>query len=758
MVFFALILGLGLILGELPNLFAQESAKDEFTLEEITVTAQKRAENQQKVAISMEVISGDTLKEVGKNDLNQILENVSSIVVNKTGQSLRVSLRGVSDDKPEGAVQMSTPAVAVNTDGIMTNRQKSGTSLFDIERVEVLYGPQSTLYASSTPGGIVNVISASPKLDTYSASGTVEYGNYSLLHTEGAMNVPIGGKVALRAAFSTSVRDGYLSNGGDDDDTKSVRLKTLFQPSDKLSFQITGELSKINNHGFGNVKIFNNQSDKYYPDGTKMTTPWTASQDAAGDSRAITEKKIYGTLNLSTGFANIALTPSYSSSSQPDTTATQTQPFPPFATETHFKKSERWEKSAELRLTSPDDFLFKWIAGYVWYHSLDDSKDQTVGVSNHRNQYNEQVTKAFYGNITYPFTEQFRVTGGARLSNDTNDSINNEFPPGPGKAAVEETHMKYNNPDYKIGIEYDLGTNAMLFSDYSTSYRAQGMLFDESGNQFPPEKLKAYTLGIKSRLMQNKLQINASTFYYDYQNFAAVSGYQYMVFNDYNGDGVYSNDPIEWPVGSGQMVREKDAARDENAKTYGNYKEYGLDLQMNAILTDKDRLDLSVSYLNDEFTKLYFDLLQVTNDQGIPDQNYKGKGAPYTPDWSITASFDHRFDLPNGGSITARVDGRWKSDFIVSFVEYEMEMNTTASTGPDHVVTSIVDMSKTRYQESFITGNLSATYTNSNGKFSLTGYVKNLTNYAEKRSLVMGGREMEISSPRTYGAVLSVKY
>jgi outer membrane receptor for ferrienterochelin and colicin len=122
--------------------FAQED--DGFMLEEITVTAQKREENKQKVAIAMEVLAGEDLEATGKNDLSEILENISSIIVNKTGSNLRVSLRGISDDQGDGSVQISTPTVAVNTDGIMSNRQKSGTGLFDIERVEVLYGPQST--------------------------------------------------------------------------------------------------------------------------------------------------------------------------------------------------------------------------------------------------------------------------------------------------------------------------------------------------------------------------------------------------------------------------------------------------------------------------------------------------------------------------------------------------------------------------------------------------------------------------------------
>lgn len=737
-------ISIGFFLSDIPYIPAQETAGDEFTLEEITVTAQKREENTQKVPITMDVFSGEQLKELGNNNINQILENVASVVVNKTGQSMRVSLRGISDDQPEGSVQMSTPSVAINTDGIMTNRQKPGTGLFDIERVEVLYGPQSTLYASATPGGIVNIVSAAPKTDKFEVSGTLEYGSYNLLHMEAAVNVPISKIFALRAAINTTKRDGYLDNGGEDEDSKAGRLRALIQPSENFSFLLTGELGKTANRGFGSVVVFENQDD--------VDDPWTAAAGGpgggGGGARDITDKKIYGTMNLNTKFANIALTPSYSESSEPDSVGEMSGPF---GVEIHAQSMERWEKNVEMRISSPEDFFFKWIGGYIWYESLDKRNDETVGTSNHRNQMNEQKTSAFYGNITYPFVEQFRGTAGIRISKDTNDSINEEMPPGPGKEPVEETHMKYTNPDYKIGFEYDLGKDAMLYGDYTTSYRAQGMLFDESGNQFPPEELNSYQVGIKSRLMQNKLQVNSSAYYYDYKNYAGVSGYQYLIFNDYDGDGVATPGVIV------DGRREVDAAFDENGKTYGNYFQYGIDLQVSAILTDKDKLDTSVSYMHDEFTKMKFDLLDVTNEQGIPDQDYKGKGTTFTPDWTITMSYDHRFDLPNGSSITTRLDGRYKSEFYISFVEYEMRMDTENSTA-DNIITQIVDMRKTRVQEAFYTGNFSASYLHSNGKWTLTGYVKNLTNYAEKRSLVFGGSQMQISAPRTYGGVMSVRF
>lgn len=749
----SVILGAGLILSGVTSVLAQEDdSEDTFMLEEVVVTAQKREENKQKVPIAMEVMTGEDLKSLGNNDVNEILENVSNVVVNKTGQSLRIALRGISDDQPEDSVQMSAPTVAVNTDGIMSNRQKSGMGLFDIDRVEVLYGPQSTLYASATPGGIVNIISASPKLDKYSASGTIEYGSYELLHTEGAMNIPVASTLALRAAFNTTVRNGYLSNGGDDEDTKAARLKMLYQPIENISFEVTGEIAKTSNTGFAGVERFGDQDE--------TDDPWTAASDEAGNSRNIEEKKIYGTINWDMGFANMALTPSYMESSEPETSTTAENMFG--ETETSISMRDSWEKSVELRLTSSEDFFFKWIVGAVYYKSEDIANTDVVDGTGYNHKKNYQETKAIYGNITYPITDVLRTTGGIRLSSDTNDGFNDESPGGPGKTYPETTHMTYDNPDYKFGFEYDVAENAMLYTDYSTSYRSQGMLFDAEGNQFPPEEMRAINLGAKSRLMDNRLQVNASVFYYDYQNYGAVSGYQYVLFEDLDGDGIYSTDTVTYidENGDEQEGEEIQAAMDENGKTYGDMENMGLDLQINAILTEKDKLDVSVSYMHNEITDLVFDLMDITNSQGIPDQDYAGKSVTFSPEWTITAAYDHMFTLPNGGNITAKLDGRYKSDYICTFVEAEIYMDTdNADPASGDFPLDVRDVLDERYQEAFYTFNFSTTYTNPDGNWRLTGYVKNITDYAYKTSWIsMGEGTLMIGPPRTIGAVISVNF
>jgi iron complex outermembrane recepter protein len=152
----ALIIGFMFVFGDAFFLCAQDADKEEFTLEEITVTAQKREENQQRVPIAMDVISGDQLAQSGHSDVDEILGNISNVMINFSSDGMRVSVRGITET--EGTmrdIRTSTPSVAINIDGAYNSSGGAGQNLFDVERVEVLYGPQSTMYASHSPGGIV---------------------------------------------------------------------------------------------------------------------------------------------------------------------------------------------------------------------------------------------------------------------------------------------------------------------------------------------------------------------------------------------------------------------------------------------------------------------------------------------------------------------------------------------------------------------------------------------------------------------------
>lgn len=741
---FAAVVGFVFMFNNVHQVKAQDASDYEFTLEEITVTAQKREENQQKVPIAMEVFSGEEMKELGRNNIDEILSNVAGVIVNKASDGFRVSIRGISNDLAQfQQTNPSTPTVATNKDGVYTNRVDSGQNLFDIERVEVLFGPQSTLYATTSPGGVVNIVTSAPKTDQYEASGTLEYGNYNLLHTEGMVNAPINETMALRAAFTTTVRDGYISDGSDDEDSKSARLRALYKPNDRLSFMVTGEYMTTAGMGITGVETFDKESD--------TDDPWTSDTDSSSPnpSGSNHEKKIYANIDWDLGFGDLSIVPSYS---KDDYDHTQTAENMEGVVVTSNMKSHSTEKDVEAHLSSPEDSVIDWTIGGNIYRSKD-SSDRDSDDGGWEWVRIKQNSEAIYGNMTYPFTDSFRVTGGLRYTSEEHYSGNSKYPDQEALKTgdwVKDITMEFNGMDYKIGVEYDVGSNSMLYSDFSTGHRLQGMTYNSSGKVFPPEKLKSYTVGAKNRFFGNKVQLNASAYYYDYANYIPdCPSVITLDQKDLDGDGDYDGEDL-WDEDVGDYRDETITYSDPNSISSGDFEVLGVDIQSSLIFTGSDKLDISVSYQHKEFSDFIFDFIDETNALGIEDVDYSGKGSSNSPDWTITAGYSHNFNLANGGSLTARIDAKYQSEYFLTYIEKSvgLDMETYEAT--------VTYLGGVRIQEAYHTEDFSLIYAQPEGKWTLTGYVKNIENYAVKLSYLASS--LVIGAPRTYGGILSVRF
>lgn len=708
---------------------AQEDL-DAFMLEEITVTAQKREENQQKVAIAMDVFSAEELQQSGKNDLTEILSSVSGAVIQKAADGLRISIRGISDYTDVSDGQSSgAPTVAINVDGVTSNRKDTGSGLYDLERVEVLYGPQNTLYATNSPGGIVNVVTANPKLDQYQVSGLLELGNYDLVHAQGMLNMPVSEKIALRTAFSSSVRDGYLSNGGESEDTKSARVKALFQPGDAFSVVATAEINRDGGNGYsGGVVAFIDESDR--------SDPWEGEEVGSMGSNDQTRKKFNVRLDWDFGLAALTVLPSYS---EGDGEKDMIRSAGGVIEESFFSQ-ETEEKGVEVRLASSSDFLFKWVAGYVFYDASDVNFRQSdeyleTGVGEFFDRDVQEEINAVFANVSYPLTDVFRLNAGIRYSSDEYNLIGVQSRASADEEGVYEVTTNVqdmespNDPDTMFGFEYDYGDNTMIYASYATSYRIQAAYRELC----EPEKLTAYTLGAKNRFWGNRLQLNASAYYYDYENYMAKNEYTIWAW-DLNGDTIQDSD---------ETADETDAAQQ------GDGRMYGLDFQSTVIFSNKDKLDLSFSYIKSEWTDLYFDYYyngEWEYDEAadelvwveIEDESYDGKEMTMTPSWTINIGYTHTFGLWNGGSLETRIESRIQDDYYLTWNEDDAPYN---------------------YQEKCHVENFTATYSHPEGKWTLTGYVRNIFDYAEKlRYQSDRGGYLSISSPMTCGVVLSMKY
>jgi len=273
---------------------------------------------------------------------------------------------------------------------------------------------------------------------------------------------------------------------------------------------------------------------------------------------------------------------------------------------------------------------------------------------------------------------------------------------------------KTNFFDYKVGLEYDLAENSMLWTDYSTGHRA-GM------RGWPDETLNAYQLGVKNRFMDNRLQLNASSYYYaylDYQVMAPMREYTYYV------DG------------------EEFTTMDRGDGSGGEATIYGIELATSYILTPKDRIDFTAAYQNAEVSALTF-----TYEYSDP-MDVSGGKLNNSPDFTIFGSYQHEFPLSNGGSVTARIESRYQTETTImmnaiyneSILRIPEGMSVEkVNTEPDHSIS-----------------NASLKFNAPSGIWSLNGYIKNIENHAVKKNLL--NNAMRIGPPRTYGVVLTVQF
>lgn len=222
-------------------------------LGEIIVTAQRKTENAQRAAIAIDVVGGADLIASGVNSSAQLGTLVPALNVQQIGQSSVAFIRGVGNFSVAVA---SDPAVAFNLDGVYIGRQTATQGAFyDLDRVEVLKGPQGTLYGRNATGGAINVLPTQPKIGKFAGYATASYGNYNALTAEGAINIPVGTNSAFRFSGTLTDRDGYLSDGTSDSKTQGVRAQFKSNLTPDLTVRLSGDYNHIGGNGQGFTPI-----------------------------------------------------------------------------------------------------------------------------------------------------------------------------------------------------------------------------------------------------------------------------------------------------------------------------------------------------------------------------------------------------------------------------------------------------------------------------------------------------------------------
>jgi iron complex outermembrane receptor protein len=623
----------------------------------------------------------------GVHDIRAAQNLVPSVRFQAENASTEIYMRGVGSTLDLPNIE---PPNAFNFNGVYIPREGTSVGFFDIDQLEVLPGPQGTLYGRSALGGAVNVSFARPtqQLET---EVVLEAGNYSLLHGTLAQNLPVTDELALRAAFDYIDHDGYLRTGADSKDDYAGRLSALYQPSDDLELYVWVHGAKKDGKSPNLVRRgYNDGNFDGDPNAFDHDDPWNdiISPQAPTASGQDYENLVTGAeVNWDLGDMTLTYIPGYF---YLDWAADYWLEDIPAFLSAHYN-----QVTQELRLASDAGGRWQWLAGLYYYRVSNDGDFIVGGFPLAQISRNRREGIAGFGQATYGLTDTLRLTFGGRYSQDDIE--------GKGQTAFGEPYQAaedYDNFDWKLGLEADLGSQAMAYATVQTGYQPGTYnLFPstpEQDNLVDPADLTAYTVGIKTRFLDDRLQVNDEFFYYDYRDLLVQS------FN----------------LNTGLLT----TFNAQKVRIYGNQ----LDVLFQA--TGQDLFNLSVGWLHAEYEDF---VVPPDVNIGMDNRDFGGYTLQYAPEWTVTAGYQHDFEFASG-YLRARAETRYESSFWGTF---------THSRGTE--------------QDGYTKSDASLTWYSDDADWSLGVWIRNIENEAVLAATTTGQYgpygDAFIEPPRTYG-------
>lgn len=601
--------------------YAQDSADNSSaatTIEEVLVTAQRRSQNLQDVPITVTTFGATEIQ-------NSRVQDIGDIAVRTPGLSFdvfpaaqpRLAIRGIGSSDRGAA---GDPSSAMFVDEIYLGRPAAiAFDAFDVERIEVLKGPQGTLYGRNVVGGAINVITKSPDPEGFDASLEATSGNYNRTEGAGFINIPLaGGMAAIRVGGAIRTHDGYTENrntGGelDDQNTKSMRIQGLLKPTETLELRLGFDATKDRAAGPGQHVLDLDTGSPYAPF-------WTVNRD-----RDYSESELDGYQNRDTwgvrgqliwdlSFASINYLTSYREldyNSYYDFDGGN-----PSFNGINIAGGDNEESelySQELRVSSLDTSAINWTVGVFQYKAdtkRDDILDLALGAPAEREQYNQDAeleSLAVYGDATVPVTENLNITAGLRYTEDkksyaVNTAGSTAYFRALGSFAVDVDET-WKAVTWRIGGDYHLNDSNMIYVMASRGFKSGGFQdtpADAVGavNPYEPEFAIQYELGQKSDFFGRHLLWNNTFYLMDYTDLQTRQANGLAIITTNAGEATikgYETD-LTWKTENGFSLGFTYAYTDA---TFSTYVENGVDLAGKTISrTPKNKFVISPSYVH----------------------------------------------------------------------------------------------------------------------------------------------------------------
>jgi iron complex outermembrane receptor protein len=589
-------------------------------LAEIIVTARKIEENLQDVPMSVQVLSTDFLEEADLTRLYELQFNTPGLLVNNSGLfGARFALRGISDQGGSGV------SVATHLNGIyLGDANLAIVRLFDLARIEVLKGPQGTLYGRNATGGSINFVTQAPQ-DRSSADIEAAYGSHSTTRAQGHVNLA-SESAALRLAFIASEGDGYIRNSVDDrrfaeSDFWGLRASLNIHMSDRARVSLMAQ--RVRDDGASGDLWTPNPEFLVDPSDIRLTTVTLANPYLVTENDNLSLTLDYdlpfGTLRSMTGYArsrtdnldDCAGLPTLQGCVRGGTLG-----------------YEQWSQEIQLLLpgTGPVDGL---VGIYYFDAEGVDDFDQFLPLV-FRNPLNDtsksrETAGAVFGQATLHFAERWSATGGLRLSREEYrlSTTSTGYPVGPTQLAG---NLDSDDLSWRLDLEYAATDDVMLYGGVSTGFKSGGLVAAPVRNEldaFGPEQLIAYELGGKSQWLDGRLTLNAAAFYYDFDDL--------QVRTVILGGGV-------------------DVTNAAKAELYG--------IDAEGVVEVSDRLTVSGGVV--WMPKREF--VRFEGDQS--GETYSGNELALAPEWAANAAVTYEQSLPALGMLSARLEYGYRSSYF----------------------------------------------------------------------------------------------
>ena len=693
------------------------AAAAQMQLEEVVVTAQKRAESAQDVPVALTAISGESIENMGLGNMGDLTQMSSSLTIEEQANRNEspVSIRGIGTFSYAIGVE---PSVSVIIDDLpVATTGQAFANLADVERVEILRGPQSTLFGKNASAGVINIVTKNPSEEL---EGSVELTGTDddFYRVAASVSGPISDSVGFRLNAYFDDFGGNIENtaGGPDlqqTESQGVRGKLRIDASDDLTVTIMGEYNELDQSYSANTFRRVDQDAAWLrfiaggvaavgqdvwlngikPGKDNFKAGFSTSPESASEDYALSLKLEYQlgehSVTSITGWRNWE----YNNLTDLDGVATT---FGASLEMTSFYEID--QVTQEIRITSPNSDTFEYVAG-LWYSQSDyDRKFRRYPVlSADWIAYAGNEAFSVFGQGTWKFSDQVQLIAGLRYqSEDVEvDFTNNLAGTNPRGSSDDSVVVG------RSALQYFVNDDVMLYASYARGYKGQAYNTTSSFSQAQADKpvgtedSDAYEVGIKGDFMDGRLRVNANYFLVTYDGFQAQSA-------TLNNQGLV----------------------ELNLNNVGELESSGVEVDVTALLSDNLLMTLGVAWTDatiEEFKGADCYTFQTAAEGCVPTatgnkQDLSGKDLNNSPDLKVVLGLDYGF------SVDEHFDGFMRANY-----QWQDEVNFSLLNDPLLV------------HESYGILNLSAGVESTDGKYAITGFINNALDTFYASGLGNGG-------------------